>query len=108
TSSGLGNLRAAEMELRSTAGAVHLNLAGDWSGDLALQLVARASAVAINVPADIGVSMRLRSRISSVPDGWFRDGDRMVSPNWADARHRLSIDGSATLSRVDVNWFPAA
>ena len=107
TSSGLGNLRASEMDLRSTAGAVHLNLSGEWTGDLALRLMARASAVTINIPADVGVSMRLRSRVASIPEGWARNGDRLVSSNWESATHKLTLDGSATLSRVDVNWFPA-
>lgn len=99
---GLGNANASSISASSDLGALELDFSGRWTRDMTLELAATLSRVSLRVPDDIGVEMIVNGRWGNMPDDWTTDGDRMVSPNWDQARYHLSVRGRTTMARVTV------
>lgn len=101
----LGNARAQRATISSTVGAVDLDLAGEWTGDMPLTLRISLGSAAIRVPRDAGVSLHLSHRIANVDSEGFTERDGILySAGYAQAKRHVLIDGSATLANVDIIW----
>ncbi len=101
----LGNARAQRATVASTVGAVDLDLAGEWTGDMPLTLRVALGSAVLRVPRDAGVSLRLAHRIANVDSDGFTERDGiMYSAGYEQARRHVLVDGSATLAHVDIVW----
>jgi hypothetical protein len=101
----LGNARAQRATIASTVGSVDLDLTGEWTGDLPLTMRLALASATIHVSRDVGVAMRMSSRISEIDTDGFtaRDGV-MYSTGYEQAKRHVTIDGSATLASVNIVW----
>lgn len=100
-----GNARAQRATIASTVGAVDLDLAGEWTGELPLTLRVALGSATLRVPRDVGVSLHLAHRIANVDSEGFTERDGiMYSAGYAQAKRHAIIDGSATLANVDIVW----
>ncbi len=102
TATRLGNANVDTVAVHNDIGSAVLDFSGRWSRDMVLQLDASLSRVELRVPDGIGVQVELDDRWSEAPSGWLRDGNRVTSPNWDGARHKLTILGRKTLTRLVV------
>ena len=101
----LGNARAQRATIASTVGAVDIDLAGEWTGDMPLTLRVSLGSAVLRVPRDVGVSMHLAHRFANVASDGFTERDGlMYSAGYEQAKRHALIDGSATLANVDIVW----
>jgi hypothetical protein len=101
----LGNARAQRATIASTVGAVDLDLAGTWSGDMPLTLRVALGTATLRIPRDAGVSLTLAHRIANVDsDGFTERNGIMYSAGYEQMKRHIQIDGSATLANVDIVW----
>jgi len=101
----LGNARAQRATIASTVGSVDLDLGGEWSGDVPLTLRVALASATLRVPRDVGVAMRMSSRIAEVDSDGFTQRDGILySAGYEQAKRHVLLDGSATLASVDIVW----
>lgn len=101
----LGNARAQRATIASTVGSVDLDLGGEWSGDLPLTLRVALASATLRVPRDVGIAMRMSSRIAEVDSDGFTQRDGILySAGYEQAKRHVMLDGSATLASVDIVW----
>ena len=101
----LGNARAQRATIASTVGSVDLDFAGQWTGDMPITMRLALASATIRAPRDVGIAVRMSTRISDVNTDGFteRDGVR-YSAGYEQAKRHVLIDGSATLATVEVVW----
>src|SRR5512140_554931 len=101
----LGNARAQRATIAGTVGSVDLDLGGEWSGDLPLTLRVALASATLRVPRDVGIAMRMSSRIAEIDADGFAERDGVLySAGYEQARRHVLLDGSATLASVDIVW----
>ncbi|MEP7085738.1 MAG: toast rack family protein [Gemmatimonadota bacterium] len=101
----LGNARAQRATIASTVGAVDLDMAGEWTGDMPITLRIALGSATLRVPRDVGVSLHLARRIASIDSEGFTERDGVsYSTGYEQARRHVIVDGSATLANVDIVW----
>lgn len=101
----LGNAHAQRSTIASTVGSVDLDLGGEWSGDVPLTLRVALASATLRVPRDVGIAMRMSSRIAEVDSEGFTQRDGVLySAGYEQAKRHLLLDGSATLASVDIVW----
>jgi predicted membrane protein len=86
-------------------GAVDVDLAGTWSGEMPITLRVALGTATLRVPRDAGVSLNLAHRIANVDsDGFTERNGIMYSAGYEKMKRHVQIDGSATLANVDIVW----
>jgi len=101
----LGNAHAQRATISSTVGEVDLDLSGEWTGDLPLTMRVALASATLRVPRDVGIAMRITSRIANVDRDGFTERDGvMYSAGYEHTKRHVIIDGSATLASVDIAW----
>ncbi len=101
----LGNARAQRTTIASTVGSVDLDFAGQWTGDMPVTMRLALASATIRAPRDVGIAVRLSTRISDVnTDGFTARDGVMYSAGYDQTKRHVVIDGSATLATVEVVW----
>lgn len=98
----LGNARAARVSVSAGVGDVTLDMAGDWTDSLALDLHAVLGQLTVRVPRDVGVEARVSKVLGGVDSPGFtqRDG-AFYSANWGSADRKLVVTGDVALAGVE-------
>ena len=106
--SGVGNLNAERVTVKSGVGSVVLRLDGEWPRDTGLHIEMGLGALDIQVPRSLGLRLRRPGSIlaSFDTEGLEKRGDIHQSANWDDAAHRVEIEIVAVLGSVDIDWIP--
>ena len=101
---GLGNSRAKRVEFQGGVGATVLDFSGA-SGNMEAEIEMGVGSLTLRLPRSHGVKVERNAFLSSfdAPE-LVRDGNSYVSRNWAGATQRLSIDVSAALGSIDIQW----
>ena len=101
----LRGARPARAWLRSDAPV--LDLSGAWSTDAELRLKMTVGELALRLPKDVGIRIRMDRFLASFPsEGWTRQGTTYLSAGYARARRHVDIELTTTLGGVTVEWLP--
>lgn len=101
--SRLGNANAERIRVTARAASAELDLGGDWSRDLELDIDVTLGKVTVRVPADVGVELEARRLLGTVESaGLSRSGDVHTSANLAVARRKVRIRANATLAKIEL------
>jgi len=101
----LGNARAQVVHVNTGVGSVTLDLSGDWTGRMTLDVHPVLGQVTIRVPADVGVESHLTKLIGNVDQAGFTRKDGVAySANFGSAKRTIVVNGAATLASVAIQW----
>lgn len=102
---GLGNVRAQHVNFQGGVGSTVLDFSGGWSGDVSASVQIGIGSMTLRLPRGPGIRIRRNAFLSSFSaPGMERQGDSYYTANWADASTRLTIDVSAALGSIDIQW----
>ena len=103
--SGLGNTRARRIEFKGGVGATVLDFSGDWGHSATARVEMGVGALTLRLPRSQGIQVRRSSFLTSFSAaGLERRDDGYYSANWNTAPHKLTIDISAALGAIDIQW----
>lgn len=101
---GLGNARARRIEFKGGVGSTVLDFSGA-DGNMEAEIEMGVGALTLRLPRSHGVRLERHAFLStfSAPE-LIREGNSYVSGNWSSATQRLSIDVSAALGSIEIEW----
>lgn len=101
---GIGNTRAREVEFEGGVGATVLDFSGA-SADINASVEMGVGSVTLRLPRSHGIRLNRSSFLTSFDEGGLtrRDGS-YFSSNYETAAHKLTIDISAALGSIDIDW----
>ena len=104
TASGLGNANDGAVSVDVRAGSAELDLGGEWTRDMELEIDITLATVTLHVPRDVGIELQMTRRmLASVDAGSLRQsGSLHLSPNFATAARKLRIRAGATAGTLKV------
>ncbi len=102
---GLGNARAREIRFMGGVGATVLDFGGAWSQDATASVEMGVGSVTLRLPRELGVRINRSSFLTSfTAPGMERDGNSYLTSNWGSALRHLTIDLSAALGSIQIEW----
>jgi hypothetical protein len=101
--SGIANARAERVRIAARAASADVDLGGQWTRDLELDVDVTLGSVTIHVPSHVGIQLEARQRLSSIEaKGLTQSGEVHLSENWKTARYKLNIRVHGWLGNVDL------
>jgi hypothetical protein len=102
--SGLANANPARIRVAARAGTAEVDLGGEWTRDIELEIDITLATVTVHVPANVGIEIETTRRMLAqvTAPGLRQAGDLYVSPNAATAQRKLRIRAGATLGKLEV------
>lgn len=101
----LGNLRCSEIRFDGGAGSTTLDLTGRWSSALRVRAKQALGNLRLILPKDAGARIVLdRTLTSFTPDGFSREGNAFVTPNFRSAGRTIEIDVTTAVGGLEVVW----
>lgn len=101
---GLGNARARRVEFNGGVGSTLLDFSGA-SGDMEAEIEMGVGSLTLRLPRSHGVRVARSAFLSSFSaPGLVREGNNYLSANWGSATQRLTIDLSAALGSIEIEW----
>jgi hypothetical protein len=105
TVSGLGNARAARIEVSGGVGSTTLDFGGTWHNDTDVSIDMGVGAVTLRIPRALGVQIDRSSFLTRFDhQGLVRRGSSFYSANWETATQRLTVNISAALGSISIVW----
>jgi hypothetical protein len=102
---GLGNLNAERLSVEGGVGEVILDFTGSWRSDMTASVRMGLGALTVHVPRGLGLRVAKDGFLAPFDSQeLIKRGDAFYSQNWADARHRLSLDIDAAFGSIKVVW----
>ncbi len=102
---GLGNTRAQQISFKGGVGATVLDFSGDWSHSAQASVEMGIGSVTLRLPRRQGIRLNRSSFLTSfTAPGLERRADGYFSANWQSAEHQLTINVSAALGSIQVEW----
>ncbi len=100
----LGNARARRITVNTGAAGADLDLSGAWEGETQIDLHVVLGGVTLHVPRDVGIVSRVNTRLGGLDASGLtqRDG-AYYSANYASAKRKLALEGSATLGGIEID-----
>ena len=98
----LGNARFERMEFYGVIGDVTLDFSGAWRSSAEAEIKMALGELVMRVPREIGVRVTRSGLASLSAEGFRREADAWVSPNWESAGVRFEIALAAGLGSVTV------
>ena len=104
TASSLANANAGRLIVKAQAGSAELDLGGEWTRDMELEIDITLASVTIHVPADVSIELDMKRRVLASVDGGNlrKSGSLLVSANSATATRKLRISAGATVGKLKV------
>lgn len=103
--SGLGNLNARSFSLEGGVGEVILDFTGTWKQDLAASIEMGLGSLTLRLPEGLGVRVEKDGILAAFDSQRLtKRGNVYYSSNWESAKHKLSLDLSAALGSIKVEW----
>lgn len=101
---GLGYSRARRVEFKGGVGSTVLDFSGA-SGNMEADIDMGVGSLTLRLPRSHAVRIERSAFLSSFSaPGLTRDGNAYVSENWSSATQRLSLEVTAALGSIDVQW----
>jgi len=103
--SGIANAGCRRFTFAGGVGEVVLDFSGEWRGAMDADVRVSIGELTLRIPDDVGVALRLNRFLASFERAGFeKHGNMYYSANFASARHRLTLDVTATIGGVNVEW----
>jgi hypothetical protein len=100
----LANANAREIRVDAGVGNVELDLGGQWTHDIDLNVDVTLGIVTIHVPSDVGVRVSLRKTLASFDHQGLTERDgAWVSANWESAPHKLRISAEMVFGKLTID-----
>ena len=100
----LANANAREIRVDAGIGNVELDLSGQWTQDIDLQVEVTFGIVTIHVPADVGVRVALKKTLASFDhEGLIERDGAWVSRNWDSAPHKLRVTAETVFGKLTID-----
>lgn len=101
---GLGNARAESIDFEGGVGSTELGFEGlRSSAEVSVKM--GVGSVVLRIPRSVGVRVDRDSFLSGFDaPGMERRGEAYFNSNWSSATTRLTIDVSAVLGSIDIEW----
>jgi hypothetical protein len=102
---GLGNARAARYSFQGGVGETTLDFGGEWTRSATASAELGIGSLTLRFPRSLGVRITKSSFLTSFDSsGMVKRGNVFYSRNWDTAPHKLSLDVSAALGSIQVEW----
>lgn len=102
---GLGNARAERVRFEGGVGEAVLEFDGAWGRSTALDVDMGVGSLTLRFPRSLGVRIEKDSFLARFsPDGMVRRGNAWYSRGWDGARDRLTVNVSAAIGSIRVEW----
>ncbi|CAN5866073.1 hypothetical protein BH20GEM3_BH20GEM3_01840 [soil metagenome] len=102
---GLGNARAARYSFQGGVGETTLDFGGEWTRSATASAELGIGSLTLRFPRSLGVRITKNSFLTSFDSsGMIRRGNAFYSRSWDTAPHKLSLDVSAALGSIQVEW----
>lgn len=100
----LANANTRDITVDAGVGGVELDLSGEWTQDINLDVEVSLGGVHVRVPSDVGVRVEIRKVLGSFEhDGLVKRDDAYYSENWDSARHKVRIRAETTLGKFEID-----
>lgn len=100
----LANANAAEIRVDAGIGNVELDMGGEWTSDIELEVEVSFGVVTIHVPADVGIRASHRKVLGGFEgDGLVERDGAWVSTNWDSAPRKLRITAETVLGKLKID-----
>jgi len=101
----LGNARARHVRIEAALGGGEIDLRGEWTGEMTIEVSSVLGGFNISAPTDVGVRVNSTMRLAGMGlKGFTKRGDAYYSPNYDAAKRKVIIIAVATLGGYDVRW----
>ena len=101
----IANANCAHLSFRGGVGQVNLDFSGDWRRSLDAEVEVSIGSLTLGLPRDVGVAIHVNRFLASfAATGFTKRGQTYYTSNYNTARYRLSLQVSATIGGIDVNW----
>ena len=101
----LGNARAQRVKVEAALGGGLLDLRGDWSGEMTVEVSSVLGGFHISAPTDAGVRVNSTMRLAGIGvKGFTKRGSTYYSPNYDAAKRKIIILADATLGGYEIGW----
>ena len=105
TARQLGNLNTTDLSVSAGVGKVRLELSGEWRQDATLDVQMGLGSLELVVPEGLGVRLVRQTFLASLDsEGLVKRGEAYYSPNWDNARRRVTVDVDAAFGSIKVLW----
>jgi hypothetical protein len=102
---GLGNARAERITFKGGVGGTVLDFSGEWNHSASATVEIGIGSVTLRLPRSQGIRINRSSFLTSfTAPGLERRDDAYFSANWQSAAHQLTIDLSAALGSIQIEW----
>jgi hypothetical protein len=100
----LANANTGDIRVNVGAGNVDLDLGGEWTRDVTLEVDVTLGGIIVHVPGDVGVRVEMRRSLASFRQRnlTLRDG-AFYSDNWESAPRKLRIRADTKLGRFELD-----
>ena len=100
----LANANAREIRVDARVGNVELDLGGQWTQDIELQVEVTLGIVTIHVPPDVGVRVALEKTLASFDhEGLIERDGGWVSKNWDSAPHKVRVTAETVFGKLAID-----
>jgi hypothetical protein len=101
----LGNARARRVKIDAALGGGEIDLRGDWTGEMTVEVSSVLGGFHLSAPTDAGVRINATTRFSGMSvKGFTQRGDAYYSANYDSAKRKVIITAEATLGGYEVGW----
>jgi hypothetical protein len=101
---GVPNANTSTVRVNGSVAAIVLDFTGRWTESMAVDANMSVGSLTLRVPEHVGIRVEGRRSLSRVSHGGtlVSRGRDLVSDNWENAQHRLTVRYDATLSSLRV------
>jgi hypothetical protein len=105
TATQLGNSNCDRISFEGGLGDVTLDFSGSWRRSMEASVEMGIGALQLRLPRDIGVAVTVSRFLASFDAaGFTKRGNTYYSPNYSDARHRLTLNVNTSIGGIEVAW----
>jgi hypothetical protein len=100
----LANANTREIRVDAGVGNVELDMSGQWTQDIELEVEITLGLVTVHVPSDVGVRVAVNKVIAAFEhEGLIERDGEWVSPNWDTAKHKLRVSAKTIFGKLTID-----
>jgi hypothetical protein len=100
----LANANTPSIRVEAGVGNVELDMGGQWTQDVELQVEVTIGIVTVHVPSDVGVRVTVQKGLASFDhEGLVQRDGAWVSRNWDSALHKLHVAAETVFGKLTID-----
>jgi len=105
TASDLGNSNCDRVRFEGGLGEITLDFTGSWRRSMEASVDMGVGSLQLRLPRDVGVAVTVNRFLASFDGAGFdKRGNTYYSPNYENARHRLTLRVNTSIGGIEVAW----